>query len=130
MTGVELRLDDDALDRLAELVAARLEAGARAGPEPWAGVEHAARHLACKPQRIYDLVHARAIPFRKDGTRSLFRLSALDDWLDGKPVADHGRPRRVDASTKRPGGAPTPPAMAQEETSPMHDESSRTGGVA
>jgi excisionase family DNA binding protein len=82
MTGVELRLDDAALDRLAELVAERLNGGA--GPEPWVGVADAAKHLACKPQRVYDLVHGRAIPHRKEGARLLFRLSALDEWLDGR----------------------------------------------
>jgi excisionase family DNA binding protein len=81
---IELRLDDDALDRLAELVAARLGSASRAGPEPWVGVKEAAAHLGCKPQRIYDLVHDRAIPHRKEGSRLLFRLSDLDRWLDGR----------------------------------------------
>ena len=45
-------------------------------PEPWVGVAEAAAHLACKRQRIYDLVH------RKEGGRLLFKLSQLDPWLD------------------------------------------------
>lgn len=79
MTSLELHLDDRDLERLAELVAERLDARA---PEPWVGVREAAAHLACKPQRVYDLIHARAIPHRKDGARLLFRLSELDRWLE------------------------------------------------
>lgn len=77
---VELRLDDDALDALAELVADKLSANHE--PEGWVGVDRAAEHLNCKPQRIYDLVYRDAIPFRKDGARLLFRLSDLDSWLE------------------------------------------------
>lgn len=70
--------DPEAVARLRELV------GQSAGPEPWIGVADAADHLACKRQRIYDLVHDRAIPHRKDGARLLFKRSALDEWLDGR----------------------------------------------
>jgi excisionase family DNA binding protein len=83
MSRLELELDDAALGRLAELVAERL-GSAPDGPEPWVGVRKAAAHIACQPQRIYNLVHERAIPYRKDGSRLLFRLSDLDRWLDGR----------------------------------------------
>jgi excisionase family DNA binding protein len=83
MTDLRLPLSDEFVDALAEAVAARLTA-AHAEPEPWIGVPEAATHLACKPQRIYDLVHARAIPHRKDGSRLLFRRSELDGWLNGR----------------------------------------------
>lgn len=76
---VELHLDDDWVDRLADAIAARIGNGA--GPEAWVGVKRAAEHLSCKPQRIYNLVSAGAIPHRKDGSRVLFRLSDLDAWL-------------------------------------------------
>ena len=72
----ELAADPDALDRLRELV----DAGG--GPEPWIDVAAAAEHLACKRQRIYDLVHADRIPHHRDGTRLLFRRSELDAWLE------------------------------------------------
>jgi excisionase family DNA binding protein len=74
----ELAGDPVALERLRELV----DDGR--GPEPWVDVGQAAEHLGCKRQRIYDLVHQRAIPHRKDGSRLLFRRSELDDWLDDK----------------------------------------------
>lgn len=71
----ELAADPDARDRLRELV----DGG---GPEAWVGVQEAAEHLGCKPQRIYNLVHDQAIPHRKDGSRLLFRRSELDAWLE------------------------------------------------
>ena len=79
MTRLELELDDAALERLAELVAERLYGRA---PEAWVGAQRRLQHLACKRQRIYDLVSQGAIPHRKDGTRLLFRLSELDEWLE------------------------------------------------
>jgi excisionase family DNA binding protein len=82
MSGIDLHLSDEALDQLAALVAERLGGGA--GPEPWVGVREAAQHLGCRPQRIYNLVHERAIPHRKDGSRLLFRLSELDTWLESR----------------------------------------------
>ena len=72
----ELAADPEALERLRELAGASTN-----GPEPWVGVQEAAEHLNCKLQRIYDLVHQRAIPHSRDGSRLLFRLNELDDWL-------------------------------------------------
>jgi excisionase family DNA binding protein len=40
------------------------------------------RTLACKRQRIYDLVSRRTIPHRKEGSRLLFKLSHLDAWIE------------------------------------------------
>ena len=71
----ELAGDPVALDRLRGLV------GIDDEPETWIDVKAAADHLACKPQRIYDLVHADRIPHHKDGSRLLFRRSELDEWL-------------------------------------------------
>lgn len=68
--------------RAAEIVAAQLTSA----PEPWVGVHEAARHLGCKPQRIYDLVHRKdetRIPHRKEGGRLVFKLSVLDRWVEG-----------------------------------------------
>ena len=71
----EIAADPEALAKLRELTGGD-------AVEAWVGVEQAAEHLGCKPQRIYNLVHARAIPYRKDGSRLLFRLSDLDAWLE------------------------------------------------
>jgi excisionase family DNA binding protein len=76
-------LDDAALatlaDRLAPIVAARIGNDSEQGP--WLGVEDAASHLHCPRSRIYALVHARRIPFHKDGSRLLFRPEELDEWV-------------------------------------------------
>ena len=71
----EIAADPEALAKLRELTGGD-------AVEAWVGVEQAAAHLGCKRQRIYDLVHARAIPHRKEGSRLLFRLSDLDAWLE------------------------------------------------
>lgn len=71
--------------RVADLLVERgllVVAGAASGPEPWIGVEDAARHLACPRSRIYSLVSARRIPHCKDGSRVLFRRSELDLWVE------------------------------------------------
>ena len=125
MSRLELHLDDRDLEHLAELVAERLGA-AGAAPEPWVGVPEAAAHLACKPQRIYNLVHARAIPHRKDGSRVLLRLSELDRWLDGRAAplshTETGKAKR------RGRGSNRPPAGTGEEA-PMHyDRTPRAPG--
>jgi excisionase family DNA binding protein len=77
----ELARDDVALERLRDLIG-DLRSGE---PEPWVDVHGAAEHLACKRQRIYDLVHADRIPHHRDGSRLLFRRSELDAWIEGAP---------------------------------------------
>lgn len=75
-------LDDQALDRLAELLAPRL--AHRLTPEaasPWLDVAEAAEYLRCKPQRVYDLVHAGTLKPQRDGRRLLFHRDALDGHL-------------------------------------------------
>lgn len=68
--------------RVAEIVIERLPDR----PEPYLGVDEAARYLGCghrkKPRaRIYELVEARRLKVYRDGTRMLFRRSDLDDVL-------------------------------------------------
>jgi hypothetical protein len=66
---------------LVERTAERLRS-ASVVAEPWVGVDDTAMHLACKRQRIDDLVSRRTIPHRKEGTRLLFKLSHLDAWIE------------------------------------------------
>ena len=86
---VAVGLPPELLDALAERVADVLierglvsAAAAVPEPEPWIGVEEAARHLACPKSRLYALVSARRIPCQKDASRLLFRRTELDAWLD------------------------------------------------
>ena len=44
-------------------------------------VEEAAEYLRCKPKRIYDLTSQRRLAFVKDGSRTLIRRDALDQYL-------------------------------------------------
>jgi excisionase family DNA binding protein len=71
--------------RAAEIVAER-EGGQPTG-DGWLTVAEAAEHLRCSTGRLYQLVSARRIPFQKDGSRTLFRRSTLDEW-----VRDGGAP--------------------------------------
>jgi len=66
--------------RAAELVVS----GLAAAGDAWLDVEGAARHLACKPRRIYDLHSQRRIHAHKDGSRLLFRRSELDAYVEGQ----------------------------------------------
>jgi excisionase family DNA binding protein len=77
-------LDDDALDRLAELLAPRLarRLGGEAGADPWLNAEQAAEHLACSAGRLYDLVQLGKLSARRDGRRLLFRRSDLDAYIE------------------------------------------------
>ena len=78
-------------ERAAEIALARL---AERGPEPWIGVEDAAKHLACSRKRVYDLVAQRRVRVFRDGRRLLFRRSWLDEALaEGPPPGEEvGRP--------------------------------------
>lgn len=73
-------LGDEALDRLAERLAPRL-AMRQAHEDGWLTVDDAASHLRCPKSRIYALVSAKRIPHQKDGSRTLFRRSELDQWV-------------------------------------------------
>jgi excisionase family DNA binding protein len=77
-----LSVPDELFEAIAERAAALVLARLDAEPEPWLGVDEAARYLACTPSRIYALKSANRIPHRKDGSRLLFRRSELDAWLD------------------------------------------------
>ncbi len=80
--NASITLGPDVLAALAREVAAILGLDREPEPEPWIDVKGAADHLACKPRRIYDLVHERRVPYVKDGARLLFRRSQLDAWLE------------------------------------------------
>lgn len=79
---VELGLPDAVVELLVAAVLERIGELATPAPEPWIGVDEAAEHLACKRKRIYDLVGQRRVEHRRDGSRLLFRRSALDAYLE------------------------------------------------
>jgi excisionase family DNA binding protein len=69
------------IEAIARRAAAIVTESLIANPEQFIGVAEAADHLACKPQRIYDLVSQRRLEFHRDGRRLLFRRSDLDAYL-------------------------------------------------
>lgn len=79
--GLILTIPDELIERVArraaELVAERESTGDR-----WLSTDEAARYLATNKGRLYALCSAGRIPFVKDGSRTLFRRSALDAWLE------------------------------------------------
>jgi excisionase family DNA binding protein len=54
--------------------------------------EITAQYLDCPKSRIYALTQRHAIPFRKEGSRLLFKRSLLDVWVAADcPVTKPGR---------------------------------------
>ncbi len=79
---VTFALPPELLEAIAARAAELVEDQGLERPEPWIGVDAAAEYLACKRQRIYDLVSQGRIPHRREGTRLLFKRSELDEWLE------------------------------------------------
>jgi len=75
----ELNFPPELLDAIADKVAERI--GTTAGPSPLLTVAEAAEYLRCQQKRIYDLTGQRRIAFLKDGSRTLIRRDALDQYL-------------------------------------------------
>ncbi len=69
---VELLADSNMLDRRSE---------------PWMDVESAARYMACKPARLYDLVSQDRLKAGRDGRRLAFHRGDLDRYLRGDEAA-------------------------------------------
>lgn len=84
MTALTVDLPPELIEqiatRAAEIVAERASV---TGPDAWLTVAEAAEHLRCSTGRVYQLVSARRIPFAKDGSRTLFRRSEIDRWVEG-----------------------------------------------
>lgn len=50
--------------------------------DPWMNAEDAAEYLRCPRSRIYDLIQLGKVLPARDGSRVLFRRSALDAYLE------------------------------------------------
>ncbi|UTI62229.1 helix-turn-helix domain-containing protein [Paraconexibacter antarcticus] len=75
-------LDDEALDRLATLLAPRLKPEGEP-TSPWLTPDEAAARLRCARKRVYELVAADRLPSHRDGRRLLFHRDELDAYLTG-----------------------------------------------
>ena len=71
------------IDSIVDLAVVRVRAElAETKVDPWLTVQDAAAYLRCKPKRIYDLSESGRLRTAKDGRRSLFRRSWLDETLE------------------------------------------------
>jgi excisionase family DNA binding protein len=80
-TELRLALPRTVLEAIARRAAAIVAESLSTEPQAFIGVEQAAEHLACKPQRIYDLVSQGRLGCHRDGRRLLFRRPDLDAYL-------------------------------------------------
>lgn len=78
---ISLQLDDQALEAVAQRVAAIL--ADTAADDPWLSVEEAAARARCGKQRIYDLLSQGRLRGGRDGSRRLIQQSELDAYLGG-----------------------------------------------
>jgi predicted DNA-binding transcriptional regulator AlpA len=69
---------DEFVDRLADSVVRRLEAGNLPSHTELLSVPEAAAVLRCKPQRIYDLRSAGRLPRTVEGGRAVVRRADLE----------------------------------------------------
>lgn len=84
MTGLTVQMPPEMIEQIAERAAEMVakQQGGRSVADAWLSVAEAADYLRCSTGRIYQLVSARRVPFEKDGSRTLFRRSSLDRWVE------------------------------------------------
>jgi excisionase family DNA binding protein len=81
---------DALLERLADLIAARLPSACQSSSSPYLDVDEAAAYLRCDDRRIYDLRASGRLACVRDGRRLLFTREALDRCLSADPSAEVG----------------------------------------
>lgn len=79
MTRFTVDFPPELITAIAEQVAERI--GVTKSPSPYLTVDEAAEVLRCAPKRIYDLTSQRRLDFEKDGSRTLIRREAIDNYL-------------------------------------------------
>lgn len=88
-TGLSIHVSDEALDRLADLVAdrvsLRLAHAQSAADDRWLTTKEAAGYLGLSVAALHRLTGARQIPFEQSSpnARCWFRRSTLDSWRQG-----------------------------------------------
>jgi hypothetical protein len=85
MSSLRIELPPELVDAITEQVLERIAADAPpAEQSPWLNHTDAAAYMAATPKRLYELVHARAVPVFKDGSRNVYRRDDLDAYLEGR----------------------------------------------
>jgi excisionase family DNA binding protein len=76
-------LDDETLDRLAELLAPRIAGRLNAGDDgSWLrGAGAIAAYIGAPRSRVYALASQGRIPVQRDGSALVARKSDLDEWI-------------------------------------------------
>jgi excisionase family DNA binding protein len=114
MDVVFAELDDDDLDRLAELLLPRLadRVTSIAGqPDGWLDSAEAAAYLGISRTALHKATAARSIPFEQDGPgcKCWFKRSDLDAWRRGeRAYAAKTQPRRSNSTIPNLRRAPKP----------------------
>ena len=81
--AVTLELPDELIERIAQRAAEIIVEQPSATPEPWLDVASAARHLKISVSQVYSLCFTcRDFPRTKEGSRTYFRASQLDEWRE------------------------------------------------
>lgn len=70
-------------ERVADVVASRLEERLGSQATDWLDVTAAAAHLGCSPERVRKLIARRAIPFHQErpGSRIFLSRKEIDEWI-------------------------------------------------
>jgi excisionase family DNA binding protein len=93
-----IELDDEALGRLADLVAervaARIALHSSPAPDRWMTTKEAALYLRVSISELQRAAAVGAVPHEQDGpgARLYFRAADLDDW---RRAGQPGKPRRA-----------------------------------
>jgi excisionase family DNA binding protein len=78
---VKIELPDIVLERLADLIAARINVMAPDSASPWLTAAQAARYLGCSVSRVRTLTLAGELPHHRDGRRPLYNRDELDEYV-------------------------------------------------
>ena len=54
--------------------------------EPWAAVDEVARHLGVAKDSVYRWIERRSLPAHRVGRLWKFKLSEVDEWVQGRRV--------------------------------------------
>ena len=79
---MKIDLPDSLLERLADLIAARIDTRtADRADSPWMTAEQAASYLGCSVSRIRSLTLTGELPHHRDGRRPLYHRDELDAFV-------------------------------------------------
>lgn len=82
MSELTLTLSEDALETLAQRVAAILSEEQQSSGDGWLrGADEIAAYIGAPSSRVYSLSSANRIPVHRDGSALVAKRSELDAWM-------------------------------------------------